>query len=141
MEELLTIIVIVLLFCFVAWVIDGLLSHPFIPDDLSFEDDEDDCEETPACEACLSDQLEDLAEDLQKEILQEWQYARSKFGPFHSSHEGFAVLHEEFDELKDEVWSNETKNPERNQRMREEAIQVAAMALRFLTDVCHKEQV
>lgn len=84
---------------------------------------------------------DDLAESLQYEILDEWAFARSKFGPFHSTHEGFAVLHEEFDELKAEVWKNGAKHPDRDANMRKEAIQVAAMVLRFLTDCCNKENI
>lgn len=60
-------------------------------------------------------------------------------GSFHSSHEGFAVLHEEFDELWDEVKRNPTKHLDRPSKMRAEAIQVAAMALRFLVDCCEDE--
>lgn len=46
-----------------------------------------------------------------------------------SAHEGFAILLEEVDELKAWVWTNQRKrNPE---KMRYEAIQVAAMAIRF----------
>ena len=80
--------------------------------------------------------LEDLAQDLQEEIYNEWLQASLTHGAFNSSHEGFAVLHEEFDELKAEVWKNGAKHPDRNDLMRKEAIQVAAMALRFLTDCC-----
>ncbi len=56
--------------------------------------------------------------------------ARTKFPDFNSKHEGFAVLWEEVDELWDEV---KTNHPH---RAREEAIQVAAMAIKFLIDVC-----
>ena len=83
----------------------------------------------------LNESIEEQVESLQDEIFDEWQRAREKFGPFASSHEGFAVLLEEVDELKAEVWSNETRNPDRTAKMRKEAVQVAAMALRFLTDV------
>ena len=51
---------------------------------------------------------------------------------FNSSHEGLAVLLEEFEELKHEVFQRDQDAA----RMREEAVQVAAMAIRFLVDVC-----
>jgi hypothetical protein len=59
--------------------------------------------------------------------------ATSRYAPFNSAHEGYAVLLEEVDELWDEV----KKSPKKRDmaKMREEAIQVAAMALRFLVDV------
>ncbi len=60
--------------------------------------------------------------------------ARNKFPAFHSNHEGYAVLREELDELWDEVKAS--KPFEANARMRKEAVQVAAMALRFLIDRC-----
>lgn len=86
------------------------------------------------------DPVEDLADNYLTEVFDEWAFARDKFGPFNSSHEGFAVLHEEFDELKAEVWKNGAKHPDRDEKMRKEAIQVAAMALRFLTDCCKVKQ-
>ena len=49
---------------------------------------------------------------------------------FNSTHEGFAVLKEEVDELWDEVKSNAPKD-----RLREEAIQVAAMVIRFIQEL------
>lgn len=55
--------------------------------------------------------------------------AAEKFKPFNSSHEGYAVLKEEVDELWDAIKKNDLKNA------REEAVQVAAMALRFLVDI------
>lgn len=58
--------------------------------------------------------------------------ASEKFGAFASPHEGYAVLLEEVDELWAEVKKGDRK------RMKEEAVQVAAMALRFLVDCCDK---
>ncbi len=74
------------------------------------------------------------------EIALEAQQAADKFAPFNSAHEGFAVLLEEVDELKAEVWKNPSRNPDRAEKMRKEAIQVGAMALRFLTDVCETKK-
>ena len=55
--------------------------------------------------------------------------ATSKHGPFHSSHEGYGVIAEEFDELLDEIRANKRR------RQIKEAIQVAAMATRFIVDI------
>jgi NTP pyrophosphatase (non-canonical NTP hydrolase) len=63
-------------------------------------------------------------------IYREYREAISKFPPFHSAHEGYAILLEEVDELWDEIKGN--KKPGAYGRMKKEAIQVGAMALRFL---------
>jgi len=72
------------------------------------------------------------------EVLDELRRAREMFGPFHSAHEGHAVLREEFEELWEAVKRHNPKmtSAEDYIQMREEAIQVAAMALRFILDVC-----
>lgn len=70
------------------------------------------------------------------EILAEYEKAAKAFPAFNSAHEGYAVIAEELDELWDEVKNN--KNPESRDRQRKEAIQVAAMALRFIVDVSEK---
>jgi len=68
------------------------------------------------------------------EIQAEYLTASVKFPEFNTAHEGYAVILEELDELWDEV----KRNPEARIReaMRKEAIQVAAMALRFIIDCC-----
>lgn len=67
-------------------------------------------------------------------ILREYDEATAKFGKFASPHEGVAIIEEEFLELRSEVFWR--KRPE---IVTKEAIQIAAMALRFLTDLCPME--
>ncbi len=71
-----------------------------------------------------------------EEIYAEVKRARDKHPKaFNSSHEGWAVLYEEVDELWEEV-RNQTE--ERSYaKMRMEAVQIAAMAVRFIEDVCN----
>lgn len=64
--------------------------------------------------------------------------AADAYPAFHSAHEGFAVLLEEVDELKAHVWTRQGTRDVK--RMRREAIQVAAMALRFVADCCADEE-
>lgn len=71
-----------------------------------------------------------------REVQEELDRALRKWPHWTNAHEGFAVLLEEFDELKAEVWRKQTKR--RPKKMRKEAIQVAAMALRFALEVCGK---
>lgn len=70
------------------------------------------------------------------ECTAEVMMAKQKFPKFNSAHEGFAVLLEEVDELKAHVWTNQKRRDIK--QMRKEAIQVAAMAMRFILDVCNK---
>lgn len=68
------------------------------------------------------------------QIQEEYDRAIGKFPAFNSAHEGFAVLNEEVDELWDEVKKNPNSRNKKN--LRKEAIQVAAMAIRFIKDCC-----
>lgn len=63
------------------------------------------------------------------EVVAELARAEAKFPRFNSAHEGWAVLREEVDELWDAIKGNDLTHA------RKEAIQVAAMALRYLRDV------
>lgn len=72
------------------------------------------------------------------EIRSELAMARRVYPDFHSGHEAYATLLEEVDELWDAVRLNQ-RRPERSALMRKEAIQVAAMAIRFIEDVCERE--
>ena len=66
-------------------------------------------------------------------IRKEYSRAISKFPKFHNAHEGYAVLLEEVDELWENVKLNQKKE-NRNLLIREEAIQVSAMAIRLIID-------
>ncbi len=60
--------------------------------------------------------------------------ASVKYPAFNSHHEGYAVILEELEELKLEIFKRiEARDTDLLQR---ETIQVAAMALRFLIDLC-----
>lgn len=62
------------------------------------------------------------------ELIQvEIDYAIEKYGHFNSSHEAYAVLIEEVDEL----WHEVKKKNSDVLRMKEELIQIAAVAIRF----------
>lgn len=55
------------------------------------------------------------------------------FQDFASPHEGIAVIHEEFIELRDEVYKNHKRRDE--WAMREEAVQLGAMAVKFIVSL------
>lgn len=78
--------------------------------------------------------LMDTALDI---VRAELERATSKFGSFASAHEGFAVIEEEFLELRDVVfWPHKDDSGRPTIELREEeARQLAAMAARFLMDV------
>ncbi|MDR3586871.1 MAG: hypothetical protein P4L59_16390 [Desulfosporosinus sp.] len=65
-------------------------------------------------------------------VVEELDRANKMYGPFTSPHEGWAVLKEEMDELWDEI---KNKKPDKD-RMREEAVQVGAMAMKFILSNC-----
>ncbi len=60
----------------------------------------------------------------------EYRRAVSLHGSFSSTHEGYAIIKEEVDEL----WDGIKKNDDRK-LLKEEAIQIAAMAIRFCIDI------
>jgi hypothetical protein len=67
-------------------------------------------------------------------VLEELDRASQKFPSFHSLHEGYAIILEELEELKAEIFKH-VEDRDRN-RICKEAVQVAAMAQRFLVDLC-----
>jgi hypothetical protein len=76
------------------------------------------------------------AASIGREIENEFYRAQSRFPAFNSAHEGYTVILEESDELWAEVKDNKRTPDEYIKAMRGEAVQVAAMALRFIHDVC-----
>lgn len=70
-----------------------------------------------------------LAEEIDAELYR----AKNGHAAQNSAHEGYAVLLEEVDELWDEIKKN--KRERDPAKMRAEAVQVAAMAIRFIQDV------
>jgi NTP pyrophosphatase (non-canonical NTP hydrolase) len=77
---------------------------------------------------CLRSQMVLL--QIESEIIK----SRRKHGKFKGSHEGYAVILEELDELWDEI-----KKPQRDlEEMRAECIQIAAMAIKFIEDICEQ---
>lgn len=69
--------------------------------------------------------------DAAMEILQEYRTASAAHGEFNSAHEGYAVILEELDEL----WEEVREKKQSIERMRREAVQIGAMAMRFIVDV------
>lgn len=68
-------------------------------------------------------------------IVEEVNRASAKFKPFASKHEGFAILNEEVEELWEAI-----KDDKDWDDLESEAIQVGAMALRFLNDIVAKKK-
>lgn len=73
--------------------------------------------------------------DILDEILFEALRARGTWPPYNSYHEGYAVLKEEIEEL----WDAVKRKPRDHNHIREEAIQVGAVILLFITDLCNPD--
>lgn len=81
--------------------------------------------------------LVDVAFDPLIDVLAELARAFKRFPKMNSAHEGWAIMKEEVDELWDQVRKPSGQRTAVNlARMRREATQVAAMALRFIIDCC-----
>lgn len=82
--------------------------------------------------------MKSTVNEILAEILEELIRAQKAYPPFNSAHEGFSILNEEVDELWEHV---KVKQRDRNPvSMQEEAIQIAAMAVRFAYDVCYTQK-
>lgn len=74
---------------------------------------------------------ESRLDDVLSEVRDEVQQAVRRHAPLHSPHEGWAVIREELDELWFHVVGNSGRSPE----ARHEALQVAAMGIRYALDL------
>lgn len=84
-------------------------------------------------ERSLDEKLWDVRRTLrlvEEELVRAW---RKHPGTFQNAHEGYAVTLEELDELWDHVKSDTAYTPEGMK----EAIQVAAMAVRFIVELSY----
>lgn len=80
----------------------------------------------------------ELIQESISEVSIEMMGGLRKFGPYNSTHEAWAVIREEMDELWDVVKEKEEGGAgeiDRLARMREEAIQVAATSLRLCCEL------
>ncbi|MFW9872703.1 MAG: hypothetical protein ACFFG0_06330 [Candidatus Thorarchaeota archaeon] len=68
-------------------------------------------------------------------IENEYYRANKIFPFFNSSHEGYGVIAEEFKELEKAIFKNYN-----NDRLIEEAVQLGAMALKFLVSCCNNNK-
>lgn len=78
-------------------------------------------------ETSLINRLDQVLLHLRAEVLK----ACTKHAPMHSPHEGHSVIREELEELWDHVKADTGKGEE----ARKEALQVAAMGIRYVLDV------
>lgn len=78
--------------------------------------------------------LDDLLAELHAELIT----AVKLWPPMNSAHEGYGILLEEVDELWEHVKTNQKRRD--LGAMHTEAIQVAAMAIRFALEVCTEER-
>ncbi len=70
-----------------------------------------------------------------QQVVSEFRRAEAKHAPMHSPHEGYAVIREELDELWDEIKGDAGRSPDALM----EAMQTAAMCLRYIVDLAPSE--
>ena len=76
-----------------------------------------------------------VREGLLVEVGEQLAKAEKKHSSMRGAHEGYAVILEELDEL----WAEVKRQQIDHAQMRKEALHIAAMALRFVKDVCDPE--
>jgi hypothetical protein len=69
-----------------------------------------------------------------KQIENEYLRATDLYSNLHSNHEAYAVIKEEVDELWDEI--KKSKETHGNNQIRFELIQIGAMVVRYLENLC-----
>lgn len=79
----------------------------------------------------LTDDKKDKIEYVTSEVFDMVWKAINKHTSMHSPHEGISVIREEFEELWDHVKADTGRTPE----ARKEALQLAAMAVRYIVDL------
>lgn len=79
----------------------------------------------------LTDEEEDAIVQVSYEVRQMLRKSILKHASMHSPHEGISVIYEEYDELWDHVKADTGRTPE----ARKEALQLAAMAVRYIVDL------
>jgi hypothetical protein len=86
-----------------------------------------------------SQPAEELIRRIDKELAivrEELIKAMTKHAPMHSPHEGMSVIREELDV---ELWAHVVADTGRTPAARKEALQVAAMGVRYALDLCEEE--
>lgn len=78
----------------------------------------------------LAVRIERALDQLRVELIK----AMTKHAPMHSPHEGSSVIREEFEEL----WAHVMVDTGRTPEARKEAMQIAAMGVRYALDLCDK---
>ena len=74
-------------------------------------------------------------------VLAELSTARALYAPMATRHHGLAVIQEEFEEFKREVfYENPSKGRDRTRQIKRELTQMCAMCIRFYRDLLDKEK-
>jgi hypothetical protein len=85
----------------------------------------------------MTNETESLIDCALEEVRAELTAAYENFPDFRSAHEGVAIVDEEMREFRDAAyWPHKQKHIDAEET---EARHLAAMAVRYLVDVCYKE--
>ena len=90
---------------------------------------------TKAEQANLEVRIDAALKEVRKELLS----AIDNFPPFRSAHEGVAIIDEEWEEFKEAAYWPHRRQRKSDSNEETEVTQLAAMATRYLIDVCYKE--